>query len=233
MLVIPEPGVLYSIVSDLVESLKDVLHSVKEYVRRKEIEGTIEGLESSLQALSSLAEEFAFAIKEGEDAEEWLLKNASEIMRVKLTLLPHLQKAFEVIPQLKGKTPDEVVEDMWKDVEDEDIRLLLELLRDAHVRGLDRYLQQNVENLSSEMLLTMINLSAIVDFLALVVMLSDDGKVALPDEGEVRRVFRKYLGDLSEFWGDVELLKSMEENETGELVSIDEIMSALRDEGVV
>ena len=231
VLVIPEPGVPYNVISRLIQLLKDLQRSVKEYARRREIERTIEGLETSLREFTSLAREFASAIDGGGDAERWLLNNVHRIMSVRLALLPHLQRAFEVIPELKGKTFEDLVEYTLTNVEDEDLRVLLDILRDANARGLDRYLHQSIETLSAEMLQTMLTLGAALDFLASVVVLHRMGEIVLSDEGKVRGVFRRYINEFAEFWEDVELMREMEENETGNLVSIDEIMAVFEDEG--
>jgi len=224
-LVIPEPGVLPNVAGGLIQFLKDVHSSVKEYAKRKEIEKVVRDLETSLQEFTSLAREFSRDIGKGKDAEEWLVENVSRIWSVKLEFLPNLQRALEVLPEIKGRTFRDIAEEMSSEVEDEDIQTLLKIIRDMDTKGLDRYLQENINELSAEMLRRMINLYAIVDFLALFIMLGDKGEVDLPDKGKIRGIFRKYLDDLAEFWADVELLREMEKNETGELVSIDEIMA--------
>ena len=231
VLVIPEPGVSYIVVNRIIRSLKNAGDFAKEHEERQKIDKIIRRLESSFQKFVSLARDFSRDIGEGKDAEEWLIENVPKIWSLKVEFLPDFQMALEVLPEIKGKTFRDIAGEMESEVEDEDIRTLLKIIRDMDMKGLDIYLQQNINELSAEMLRRMINLYAIVDFLALVMMLSDKGEVVLPDKGKIRRIFRKYLNDLAEFWADVELLKEMEENETGELISIDEIMAVLNDEG--
>lgn len=218
-------------VYEIIRVLKETALSIKEYQKRQEIKQAIKDLETHIKKFISLAEEFTREVEKGGGIERWITENTLRILGLELEFLPKLKRVVELLPEIRNI--NDIIEEMGREIEDEDLDKLINVLRYSYSKGLYKYLLQNIEELSADMRFKIINLNPIVDFLAFVIMLSKKGEIVLYNEEKVRKIFRKYLNDLLEFWEDIELIKDMEENETGELVSIHEIMSIFKDEGRV